>query len=160
MKHWKLFKIIVPCSFWLQGFSFLMFVLLSPDIAMSEKTLQYYPSAKEHSQKIKQIAGIISVELSRRGIKTVEVREFTDIRGRPSAPGKDISKEFERHLAIAGGNIFKVVKGNAGAVVTGTLTPFKEKEKWQIKIEVISAETGAIITAYTGILKKSKGVKK
>lgn len=127
---------------------------------MSEKTRQYYPSAKEHSQKIKQIAGIIAVEINRRSIKTIEVKEFTDIRGRPSTAGKDVAKEFERQLAIAGGDSFKLVKGNAGAVVTGTLTPFKEKEKWQIKIKVVSAETGAVITTYTGILKKAKGGKK
>ncbi|MBI5212764.1 MAG: hypothetical protein HY957_05250 [Nitrospirae bacterium] len=137
-----------------------MFVLLSPDIALSEKTRQYYPSAKEHSQKIKQIAGFIAVEINRRGIKTVEVREFTDIKGRPSAVGKDIAKEFERQMAAAEGRGFAIIKNDAKAVVTGTLAPFKEREKWQIKIKVLSAETGAVITAYTGILKKAKGVKK
>ncbi len=161
MKHRRFLKtIIIPCSFLLQGFSFLMLVLLSPDIVLAEKTQRYFPSAKEHSQKIKQIAGIIAVEINRRGIKTVEVREFTDIKGRPSAVGKDIAKEFARQMAAAGAGNFAIIKSEAKAVVIGTITPFKEREKWQIKIEVISAETGAVITAYTGILKKAKGVKR
>ncbi|HAK89027.1 MAG TPA: hypothetical protein DHV16_04410 [Nitrospiraceae bacterium] len=161
MKHRSFFKtIIIPCSILLQGFSFLAFVLLPSDIVLAEKTQRYFPSAKEHSQKIKQIAGIIAVEINRRGIKTVEVKEFTDIRGRPSAVGKDIAKEFERQMAAAEGRGFAIIKNDAKAVVTGTVTPFKEREKWQIKIKVVSAETGAVITAYTGILKKTKGIKK
>ncbi len=138
----------------------LFFTPVFSPVFSSEGVQKYKPLSEEHIQKLKKIAGFIAVEINRRGIKTVEVREFTDIRGRPSAVGKDLAKEFERQMAAAEGRGFAIIKNNAKAVVTGTLTPFKEREKWQIKIEVISAETGAIITAYTGILKKTKGVKK
>jgi len=87
----------------------------------------------------------------------VAVENFTDSKGRASARGMLMAKEFKKQFAVMKLN---VMSSGTGAVVGGTLTPFREKEKWQIKVEVVSAETGAVITAYTGILKKIKRVKK
>lgn len=151
----SIYRVLVTSSFML--ITLLLFFTL---VFSSEGVQKYKPLSEEHIQKLKKIAGVIAAEITRRDIKTIMVKYFTDIRGRPTMVTKEITEEFKRQLVFSGKNRFSVTSDNADAVVRGILTPFKDKRKWQLKIEVVSAKTGAIITAYTGILKKTKGVKK
>lgn len=111
---------------------------------------------KEHVQKLKRIAGIISGELVKKGIQTVIVEDFIDLEGRHSSDGKLMAQELANQLTTIGKNSFSVIKSNASAIVKGTLIPFKGKKKWKLEIKVVYSDTGNIITSYTGILKTKK----
>lgn len=115
--------------------------------------IQNLPLTKGNIQKIKHIAGIITSEITKRNIKTVMVKDFTDINGKPSSAGKAIAEEFTKQLISSAGKQFSVVNSNADAVITGTVAPFKEDNKWQIKIKVVSSDRGKIITSYSGVLR-------
>jgi len=112
---------------------------------------------KEHIQKLKRIADIVGNEIKRKGIKTVAVENFTDSKGRASARGMLMAKEFKKQFAVMKLN---VMSSGTEAVVKGTLIPFKSGEKWQLSIKVVSGDKSRTITSYTGIFKKHKGIKK
>jgi len=128
-------------------------IFLFPITALpAEKGQEQRPSLpKEHVQKLKRIADFIAGEAIRRGIKTVMVEDITDLKNRPSKEGKAMSQEIEKQLFAYGSKYFSVVKNNAAAVVRGTLVPFKGRNKWQLNMKLIEAETNKIIAVYTGI---------
>lgn len=132
-------------------------LLFFTPVFSSEGVQKYKPLSEEHIQKLKKIAGVIAAEIVRRDIKTIMVKDFTDIRGRPAMVTKEITEEFKRQLVFSGKSRFSVTSDNADAVVRGILTPFKDKRKWQFKIELVSSSTGKIITSYAGILKGLRG---
>ncbi|MBI5049718.1 MAG: hypothetical protein HZC11_02290 [Nitrospirae bacterium] len=134
---------------------FLIPLLLIPATIFSSE--RQSPSlTKETRQKLKRIAGIIASEITKRNITTVTVRDFTDINGKPSSTGKAIAGEFTKQMAFSAGKNFSVMSSSAEVVITGTVAPFKEDNKWQIKIKVVSSGTDKVITSYSGILKRLK----
>jgi hypothetical protein len=148
----NIYRVLVPSSFML-----IILLLFFTPVSSSEGVQEYKPLSEEHIQKLKKIAGVIAAEIVRRDIKTIMVKDFTDIRGRPTMVTKEITEEFKRQLVFSGKSRFSVTSDNADAVVRGILTPFKDKRKWQLKIELVSSSTGKIITSYAGILKGLRG---
>jgi hypothetical protein len=132
--------------------------LYSNPVFSSEKKSPVLP--KEYVQKLKRIATNIASEIISRNIKSVMVNDFTDLKGRQNETGKEMAKEFKKHLTSAGAANFSVIDSNAEAVVYGTIAPFKEKGKLRLQIKVISSSTGKTITTYTGVFKKPREGKK
>ncbi len=91
-------------------------------------------------------------------IKTVAVEEFKDIEGRPTKEGKEVADEFMRQLSLSGGSNLNIVTVREGAdiVISGTLIPFKGREKWRLNIKAVSLDTGRVITVYEGLLRAKK----
>lgn len=135
--------------------------LFSTFVFSSEKSEKKSPALpKEYSQKLKRIAANIASEIAARNIKSVMVNDFTDLKGRQNETGKEMAKEFKKHLISAGAEKFSVTDSNAGAVVSGIIAPFKEKGKLRLQIKAISSDTGKTITTYTGVFKRQKEEKK
>lgn len=135
----------------------ILLLLAVPLLAADKAQGQSFVLPKEHIQKLKRIADIVGKEIERKGIKTVTIENFTDSKGRPSARGMLMTKEFKKQFSAMKLN---VMDSGTEAVVKGTLIPFKSGEKWQLSIKVVSADKNRIITSYTGIFKKPKGIKK
>ena len=143
-------------------FVLIFILLLSSTTALADdKSLEGQPALpQEHARKLKRIAAFIADELQRRSVKSVTVEDFTDFHKRPSATGTRMAREFSRQLAALGDKNFMVLPDGGDAIVTGVVVPFKSGGKIKLDIKVVSIERTKIITAYSGIFKKVKTVKK
>lgn len=139
---------------------FVLFLSSIPALTADRSLERQPPLPQEHVRKLKRIAAFIADELQRRSVKSVTVEDFTDFYKRPSATGTRMAGEFSKQLTAIGNKNFMVVETGAEAIVAGTLVPFKDGGKWKLDIKVVSSGKGKIITAYTGIFKKAKTVKK
>ncbi|MBI4839196.1 MAG: hypothetical protein HY806_08695 [Nitrospirae bacterium] len=139
----------------------LIFLVPYPASAVSvEKGQKGAALSKAHIQKLKRSAEIVARALSEKGIKTVKVIEFTDIRGNPSAAGRGMSGEFKIHLASAGKKNFSVTDNNPEALIKGTVAPFKQGGKQQLKIIAVTHDKGTVITSYTGIFRVERAAER
>ncbi len=139
---------------------FILFLSSIPALTADRSLERQPPLPQEHVRKLKRIAVFIADELQRRSVKSVTVEDFTDFHKRPSATGTRMAREFSRQLAAVGNKNFMVLPDGGDAVVTGVVVPFREGGKLKLDIQVVSSDKGKIITAYTGIFKKAKAVKK
>ncbi|MBI4824423.1 MAG: hypothetical protein HY805_09400 [Nitrospirae bacterium] len=86
--------------------------------------------------------------------RSVVIEGFKDIEGNLTRECKELTDVFIRELADAGGPLLRVTQGVSGdVVISGTLTPFKGKKKWQLKIKAVSSNTSRVITIYEGLLR-------
>lgn len=136
----------------------LFMALLIPFAALSSEKSTSLP--KEHMNKIKRIADFFAAELINKSVKTVVVEDFTDYNFNPHTKGKEIAKEFRKHLIIASSAKFSIVENEADAVIIGRIIPFKAGDKWKIEITALSSNKKGIITSYEGIFKQPKKSKK
>jgi hypothetical protein len=150
-------KILGLCS----AFIFL-FVCAADSLPAEKAQKQNQPLSKEEVQRVRDIAVIISGEITKRSIKSVTVTDFKDIKGSPSKMGKTVAAEFRRQMEALGKTNFTVVDSGGGAFVTGMFLPFKGGDKWRLDIKVIEALSpdDRLITSYSGFFRKTKGVKK
>ncbi|MEW6068829.1 MAG: hypothetical protein AB1610_11130 [Nitrospirota bacterium] len=118
------------------------------------------PLPKEYVQKLRKIANFFADELEKREIKTITVKDFTNIYGKPSVMGKKMARELSRQLKSIGNKNFRVIKAGGDAVITGILVPFTETKNWKLDIKIVSADRSMVIMSYTGIFKKPDIVKK
>jgi hypothetical protein len=147
-------KIPVLCSVFI--FLFICAANALPD----EKGQKQNPSlSKEEVQKLRDIAVIISGEITRRNIKSVTVTDFKDIEGKPSKLGKTVAAEFRKQMEASGKTNFTVVDSGGSVFVTGMFLPFKGGYKWRLDLKVLSPDN-KLITSYSGFFRKTKGVKK
>lgn len=154
-------KILGLCS----AFIFL-FIFMADALPAEKAQKQNPPLSKQEIQKLRDIAVIISGEITRRDIKSVTVTDFKDIGGKPSKAGKTASAEFRRQMEDLGKANFTVVDSrydsqpsSGGALVTGMFLPFKGGDKWRLDIKVLSPDN-RLITSYSGFYRKTKGVKR
>jgi len=136
-----------------------LFVLVSDALPAEKTQKQNPPLSKEEIQKLRDIAVIISEEITRRNIKSVTVLGFKDIKGHPSRPGKPVAAEFKKQLETVGKARFTVLESGGGALVTGMFLPFKGGDKWRLDIKVLSPDNRLLIS-YSAFYRKTKGVKK
>lgn len=129
-------------------FCLLVFILLASIVLAGKQP----PLGEVHLQKLKRISKFIAEELTKRGIKTVVVEDFKDYEGKPSAEGSSMAKEFKKQLSFNKG--FTIVDEAGETVIKGTIIPFKGKRKWKLELRLLKADTGDVITSYTGILLK------
>ncbi len=133
-------------------------VLLIPFAAISSEKSASLP--KEHVKKLKRIADFFAAELINKSIKTVVVKDFDDYNFNPSQKGKEIAKEFRKHLIVASSAKFTVVEKEGDATIIGRVIPFKSGDKWKIEITALSANKKGIITSYEGVFKQPKKISK
>ena len=135
----------------------LIFLISYPASGVSvEKGQKGVTLSKVHIQKLRRAAEIVAQALSEKGIKTVKVIEFTDIKGGPSAIGREMSGEFKIYLKSAGRKNFSVINDSPEALVKGSVAPFKQTGKRQLKIIAVTRDKGAVITSYTGIFRMER----
>lgn len=79
---------------------------------------------------------------------TVNVPEFSDIRGRPIGEADEVTEEFKRQLQSAGH--FLIFSDDAEFEVKGVLLPFKGRQKWRLSLRLL--RMGSPIASYEGIL--------
>ena len=139
---------------------FILFLSSIPALAVDRSLERQPPLPQEHVRKLKRIAAFIADELQRRSVKSVTVKDFTDFHKRPSATGTRMAREFSKQLTAVGDKNFMVLPNGGDAIVTGVVVPFREGGKLKLDIKVVSADGSKIITAYSGIFKKVKAVKK
>ena len=141
--------------------AFVFLLMFSANVLPAEKGQEQNPPLpQEHIRKLKRIAAFIADELQRRSVKSVTVKDFTDFYKRPSATGTRMAGELSRQLTALGDKNFMVLPNGGDAIVTGVVVPFREGGKLKLDIKVVSADGSKIITAYSGIFKKVKAVKK
>lgn len=139
---------------------FVLFLSSIPALTADISLERQPPLPQEHVRKLERIAAFIADELQRRSVKSVTVEDFTDFYKRPSATGTRMAREFSRQLAALGDKNFMVLPDGGDAIVTGVVVPFKSGGKLKLDIKVVSADRSKIITAYSGIFKKARPVKK
>lgn len=136
-----------------------LFVFVTDAIPAEKGQKQNPPLSKKEVQKLRDIAVIISGEITRRNVKSVTVMDFNDIKTSPSKMGKTVAAEFRRQMEALGKTNFTVVDSGGGAFVTGMFLPFKGGDKWRLDLKVLSPDN-RLITSYSGFFRKTKGVKK
>ena len=147
-------KILGLCS----AFIFL-FVCAADSLSAEKAQKQTPPLSKEEVQRLRDIAAIVTGEITKKGIKSVTVTDFKDIGGKLSKAGKTASVEFRKQMEVLGKANFTVVDSGGAALVTGMFLPFKGGDKWRLDIKVFSPDN-RLITSYSGFFRKTKGVKK
>ena len=108
--------------------------------------------SKGHKAKLEKIAQMIADDISRRGIKTVEIKDFTDLKGRSLAHEKAITLSFKKSLIRVSKGRFTIVDSNGQVLIKGIVIPYREKERFNLKIELIS--NGTVLSSYSSIFKK------
>jgi hypothetical protein len=126
---------------------FLLISFPSPLYASKDITL-----SKAHKTKIERLAQRIADDISLRGIKTVEIGNFTDLKGRSRALEKAITLRFKKALIRASKGRFSIVDNKGEILIKGTVLPYKEKERFDLKIDLTS--DGTVLSSYSSIFKE------
>jgi len=126
-----------------------LFISLTPYLSLASKEITL---SKEHKAKLERLAQRMADDISQRGIKTVEIRDFTDLKGRSRRLEKAITLRFKKALIRASKGRFSVVANKGEILIKGTVLPYKEKERFDLKIELIS--NGTVLSTYSSIFKE------
>jgi hypothetical protein len=126
---------------------FLLIPFPSPLYASKDITL-----SKAHKIRIERLAQRIADDISLRGIKTVEIGNFTDLKGRSQAFEKAITLRFKKALIRASKGRFSIVDNKGEILIKGTVLPYKEKERFDLKIDLTS--DGTVLSSYSSIFKE------
>lgn len=113
---------------------------------------------KAHEQKIERIATILTEELVNRRIKTVILLNFVDLKGKTGPFERSLTERFRKALIKVRKGRFKVFTRDAEVIIRGTVIPYAEKDRFDLKIELIKPRTGRegsdeVLFTYTGIFK-------
>jgi len=120
--------------------------------------------AEDNIEKLKMIAGIFAFRITGGAgdcrachtamavpEKAVAVEDFKDIKGRPVPEGREVAEEFRKQLSANPG--IRLAGPEAEVVISGTLLPYKGRQKWRLSIRAVSS-TGGVIASYEGLLKR------
>lgn len=119
-------------------------------VGAAEKKPRKPSIAKLNAHKIKSAADMFSAELSKRGIKSVQVESFTDAKGAVTPLGKEVADELRRQIYEAAKGAYGVKAIGGEAVVRGTVLQFKGKDRWQMDVKLL--KDGSVISAFEGLL--------
>lgn len=112
---------------------------------------------KTHVEKIEKIASIISEELASRKIRIVILQNFIDLKGRTGPFEQALTERFKKALIKVRRGRFKIFTKDAEVIIRGTVMPYAEKDRFDLKIEIIrqskSENRGEVLFTYTGIFK-------
>ncbi len=126
-----------------------LFIPLTPYLSHASKEITL---SKEHKAKLERLAQRIADDISLRGIKTVEIENFTDLKGRSRALEKAITLRFKKALIRASKGRFSVVDNKGEILIKGTVLTYKEKNRFDLKIELTS--NGTVLSTYSSIFKE------
>lgn len=127
--------------------TFFILVFMSPEGIIAGKREYKLKLTKYHVTKIERIVNIITNELNKRSIRELDIKDFTDIKGRDLKIGKEIADKFREIMAKKGFTINK----NASTIISGKMINYKDAPKrWKVDIRVESKES-KIITSYSAI---------
>ncbi|MCX7793536.1 MAG: hypothetical protein N2257_03890 [Thermodesulfovibrionales bacterium] len=114
--------------------------------------------SRDQEQKIEKIALILSEELASRNIKGVTLKNFFDLRGRTGSFEKILSEKLRKALIKFSKRRFKVFTKDSEFIIKGTVIPYSEKNRFDLKIELIKIKTQSqdeeVLFTYTGIFKR------
>lgn len=113
---------------------------------------------KTHEQKIERIAMILTEEIVNRKIKTVILQNFVDLKARTGPFERSLTERFRKALIKVRKGRFKIFTKDAEVIIRGTVIPYAEKDRFDLKIELIKPgeqpeNTGEVLFTYTGIFK-------
>lgn len=111
---------------------------------------------KTHQQKIERIATIIAEETVNRKIKAVTVLNFVDLKGSSSTFERKLTDKFKKALLKVKKDRFRILTKDAEVIIRGTVIPYAEKDRFDLKIELIKPGmegSEEVLFAYTGIFK-------
>lgn len=126
-----------------------MLVCLQPSLLSAQQIKAGFSSGK-YTARINRISGFLAAEIAEKGAKTVRVEPFKDAKGRNTDECRLLRDEFFKALSSADKGITVTKTGKADAILSGTLIPFKGREKWRLMISVVHAANSELITSYVG----------
>lgn len=113
---------------------------------------QRFNLSKEHIKKIERLANNISEDIASRGIKSIILKDFVDLKGRTRSLERTLTRRFRENLIKAAKGRFRIVKTRSEFVIKGTTLPYKEKERFDLRIEILSGTE--VISSYSAIFKE------
>lgn len=126
--------------------SFIILLIIAAPATAFQKMLTI-----NHEEKIKKIAQIFTEELINRKIKNVIIHDFVDLKGRTGHFERKLTEKFRKALIKAKKGRFKILTKDAEVIIRGTVIPYAERDRFDLKIELIKGNE--VIFTYTGIFK-------
>ncbi|MGB9716758.1 MAG: hypothetical protein ACPL1G_10215 [Thermodesulfovibrionales bacterium] len=111
---------------------------------------------RSHEKKMEKIASILAEEISNRKIRTVVLKDFVDLKAKTGTFERALTERFRKALIKVRKGRFKIFTKDGEVIIRGTVIPYVEKERFDLKIELIKPsapgeESGDVIFTYTGI---------
>jgi hypothetical protein len=119
-------------------------------LSAEHKEIKAEFNSGKYTSKIMRISGFLAAEIVEKGAKAVRVEPFKDAKGRETEENRLVRDSFIKALSSAEQRIVVISAGKADAILSGILIPFKGREKWRLRIKVVHAATGELITSYEG----------